>query len=153
MKTFEVKIKKSRGEKETSMEFPSWWGEVYEQIDVVAYEDNPEALGKHTEGAVCVCDDATWVLVAAKNDPLITELDETEANEKGRAWRPQTQRITDESAVLSSVAKLARGEKLSKKEADVLDPDSNEPGVGKSRLFDVRNIALDRNDVLKQKGE
>jgi len=89
MKAFEVKIKKNRGEKETSFEWPSWWGEVYEQVDVVALEDHPEAHGKRTEGAVCVCDDTTWLVIAAKNDPMITELDEVEANEKGRAWRPQ----------------------------------------------------------------
>ena len=116
MKTFEVKIKKNRGEKETSMEWPSWWGEVYEQVDVVAYEDNPDAHGKHTEGAVCVCDDKTWLLVAAKNDPLITELDETEANEKGRAWRPQVEkpggaksRLFDVSAIAKDRADVLRG--------------------------------------------
>jgi len=114
MKVFEVKINKTRTENECKFEWPGWWGEVYEQVDVVAYEDHPESHGKKTEGAVCVCDDETWAVIDGKNDPLVSELSENEANEKGCAWRPQVE----------------------KKE-------------GKSRLFDVRNIALDRGDVLR----
>ena len=109
MKTFEVKIKKNRTESECQFEWPSWWGEVYEQVDVVAYEDNPEAHGKRTEGAICVCDDTTWLVIESKNDPLIAELDESEANEKGRAWRPQVDKPDGSKSLAFDIHAIAKG--------------------------------------------
>jgi len=107
MKTFEVKIKKNRTAAECSFSWPSWWGEVYQQVDVVAYEDT-KTHGKRTEGAVCVCDDATWLIIESKNDPLITELDEVEANEKGRAWRPQVDKPDGSKSREFSVGLIAK---------------------------------------------
>lgn len=106
MKVFEVKIKKTRSTKECHFKWPSWWGEVYEQIDVVAYEDS-DKKGKQTEGAVCVCDDDTWLTIKAKRSSLITELDETKANEKGRTWRPQIERRDGSQSPLFDIQSIA----------------------------------------------
>ena len=109
MKVFEVKIKKNRGERETSFEWPSWWGEIYEQVDIVALEDHPKALGKRSEGAICVCDDKTWLAIESKSDPLIVELDESKANEKGRAWRPQVDKPDGSKSRKFDVHAIAQG--------------------------------------------
>ena len=148
MKTFEVQIKKDRTAKECSFVWPEWWGEVNQGIDVVAYEDHPKTLGKATEGAVCVCNDVTWAVIASKNDKAITLLTEIAANEKGRAWRPQVIRITNQEAVLLVVSKAVTGKALTAKEKKVLDSEDTTPGVGKSPLFDVRKICQDKGGDL-----
>jgi len=150
MKTFEIQIKKNRSAKECSFTWPTWWGEVNEGVDVVAYEDNPKAFGGHSEGAVCVCDNSVWDIIAAKNDKDIMELTETTANEKGREWRPQVTKITDQNKVLELVSKVALGKTLTAKEKKVLDPDDPTQGIGKSELFDVAKIAKDKGDVLSE---
>jgi len=150
MRTFEVKIKKNRKAKECGLTWPDWWNEVYQKVDVVAYEDHPEALGHKTEGCVCVTNEETWALIAAKNDPAVTLLTETTANEKGRAWRPQVTRVTDQEKMLLLVAKVARDGKLTADEKAALDPDDPSLGIGKSRLFDVAKIAEDRGDALSE---
>jgi len=71
MRTFEVAIKKHRMEKECRFTWPNWWNEVYQEVDVVAYEDHPDELGERTEGCVCVCNDDDWALIEAKHDPAI----------------------------------------------------------------------------------
>ena len=148
MKTFEVKIKKTRTATECGMEWPAWWDEVYQRVDVVAYEDYPDQLGLREEGAVCVCDDKTWRAIAAKKDKAIAELTETTANEKGRAWRPQVTRITDQDKVLQLTAKVVFGKALTATEKKALDPEDVTPGVGKSPLFDVRKICQDKGGDL-----
>ena len=150
MKTFEVKIKKTRTVTECGMEWPAWWNEVYQRVDVVAYEDHPDQLGLREEGAVCVCDDKTWETIAAKKDKVITELTETTANKKGRAWRPQVIMVTDEQAVLLATAKAALGVKLTDDDRKTLDPNAATPGVNKSKLFDIAKIAVDRGDTLSE---
>jgi len=108
MKTFEVKINKTRTEKECHFEWPSWWGEVYEQVDIVAYEDHPESHGKRTEGAVCVCDDETWAVIAGKKSNLIKKLTETEANKRGRAWKPQIDKPDGSKSKLFDIQAIAK---------------------------------------------
>ena len=148
MKTFQVQIEKNRTDKECSFVWPTWWGEVNEDVDVIAYEDHPESLGKHSEGCVCVCEDGVWVKIAAKKDKAITLLTETAANDKGRAWRPQITKVTDETKVLLITAKVALGKALSTDEREALNPDKETPGVGKSPLFDVRKICQDKGGDL-----
>ena len=153
MKAFEVRLKKDRSTPhECHFEWPEWWGEVCAQIDVVAYEDS-HTRGFVEEGAVCVCDDDVWSTILNKNDARVVELDEVEANAKGRAWRPQVERITDEKAVLSILAKQARGEDLTKADRDALDPDSETSGVNRAHPFDIQTIARERNDVFRENRE
>ena len=131
----------------TSFEWPSWWSEVCEQVDIVAYEDT--ALHDQvTEGALCVCSEEVWRIILEKDDSSIRELSESEANEKGRAWRPQIQQITDSEAVLGVVEKIRRDLPLSERELNVLNPESDVPGVGLSRVFDINSIARKHQDVF-----
>jgi hypothetical protein len=146
MKVFEVAIKKDRTPDQCKLTWPEWWGEVYQKVDVVAYQDE----GKATEGAVCVTDEDTWKTIAAKKDSLITPLTATEANTKGRAWRQQVARVTDEQKVLLITAKAASGKALSADEKKALDPEDPTPGIGKSRLFDVDQIVADKGGSLSE---
>ena len=140
MHVFEVLIKKDRKPDRTDFIWPKWWGEVVEQVDVVAYEDE----GKDVEGAICVCDAKTWKLIAAKNDPAIRELSEGKANEKGRKWKPQREVVTDHIAAIKAAAKVARGEKLTEEEKKILDPDDPTPGVNRTPLFDIKKIIKEK---------
>jgi len=135
MKVFEVKIAKKRTTEGCGFVWPEWWKEVYESVNVMAYQDE----GLAVEGAVCVCDDKTWELIAAKKDKAIALLTTAQANEKGRAWRPQVTSVTDEQKVLLIVAKAAQGTALTTDELKALDPEDDTPGVGKSRLFTIED--------------
>ena len=136
MKTFEVTIRKNRTPSKTEFVWPKWWNELAEKVDVVAYEDE----GKASEGAICVCDDDTWALIDAKHSQFITLRTAEEANTKGRKWRPQVEKIVDDKAVLSVLAKAARGEPLSLTDRQVIDPGSSTRGVNKTPAFDVAKI-------------
>jgi len=147
MRTFEVRIKKDRGETQTTFKWPTWWDEVKEHVQVEAYQDSTNH-GKQTEGCVCVCEDHIWEEIESHGDPAIVLLNEASANTKGRAWRPQIDKITDQNALLAVVAKVAANEALTAKDLKVLDVDDPTPGRGKSRLFDVRKICQDRGMEL-----
>jgi len=137
MRTFEVRIKKDRGEAQTAFKWPAWWGEVKAHVDVLAYQDSTNR-GKQTEGCVCLCEDHIWEEIAGHNDVAIVALTEANANEKGRTWRPQVDRITDQNALLEVVAKVAAKEDLTAHDLKVLDVNDPTPGRGKTKLFDVR---------------
>lgn len=151
MHVFEVTILKERGADRCDFTWPNWWDEVKESVNVLAYQKTP-SRGKVNEGAVCVCDDDIWEVIADKADPLIVELTEEEANTRGRAWRPQQERITDEATVLAVLAKVRKSELLTAEDHAVINPDHPAAGVGKTALFDVRNVAMGRSDVLQAKG-
>lgn len=68
--------------------------------------------------------------------PDIREIHQTEANEKGRRWRPQVDKITDQGKVMGILAKHARGEELSQDELDAINPEHSTPGLNKSQSFD-----------------
>ena len=133
MKVFEVAVKKNRVGNECGLIWPSFWGEVYERVSVLAYQDE----GLAVEGAICVCQDDVWQEIEAKNDNAVMLLTKTQANEKGRKWRPQVTRVTDEQKVLLIVAKAVQGTKLTAEDKKALNPDDPSPGVGKSKLFEV----------------
>ena len=66
----------------------------------------------------------------------IREIHQVEANEKGRRWRPQVERVIDQGKVMMILAKHARGEELTQEELDVIDPEKSNLGINKSQLFD-----------------
>ena len=151
MRTFEVRINKTTKEVgeglETEFGWPTWWNEVVESVDVVAYEDTDKRESR-VEGCVCVCDDEVWEYIKAKNDKAINPLNEQSANAKGRAWRPQVVKIHDPVGVLAACAKAAIGRALTVKEKKSLDPDDPTKGVGRSKMFDVRKICIGHGDEL-----
>jgi|LGOV01.1.fsa_nt_gb Lhr-like helicase len=66
----------------------------------------------------------------------IQEIQQVEANEKGRKWRPQIEKIIDQEKVMMIFAKHARGEELTQEELDVINPEKPNLGLNKSQLFD-----------------
>lgn len=133
MKVFQVLIGKNRIGDSCGLQWPTWWKDVYQRVQVLAYQDE----GLAVEGAICICQDDLWTEIAAKKDKAITLLTNAQANEKGRAWRPQVTRVNDEQKVLLIVAKAALNEKLSPADKRALDPEDPTPGVGRSKPFEV----------------
>lgn len=68
--------------------------------------------------------------------PDINIIGQALAIEKGRRWRPQVEKISDQSKVLMILVKVARGEVLTQGEKDIINPDSPISGVNKSQIFD-----------------
>lgn len=66
----------------------------------------------------------------------IIELTQVSAIEKGRRWRPQVDKIVDNTKVLLILAKKARGDLLVPEDIDALDPENAVVGINRSELFD-----------------
>lgn len=63
------------------------------------------------------------------------EADKTEALEFGNAHTQQSTKIMDQEKVLMICAKVASGGILTQEDKDVLDPDSPEIGINKTKSF------------------
>lgn len=62
------------------------------------------------------------------------EITKEEAVVYGERWTKQSEKL-DDKIILPIVAKVARGEKLTQKEKDALDPNHKEPGITKTKSF------------------
>jgi hypothetical protein len=62
------------------------------------------------------------------------EITENEANLLGSKWTKQIER-RDDNVIIPILAKIGRGETLTQKEKDALNPDSKEPGITKTPTF------------------
>lgn len=110
-----------------------------EKINVLCYEHVGDKAAVEGRGTV---DEYLIGLVSdedainfLKSDKII-ELSEVEALAWGRQWRPQVEKITDQSKVMSILAKSVKGDKLSPEDIDAIDPEKATPGINKSELFD-----------------
>ena len=54
------------------------------------------------------------------------------------------EKIVNQNKVLLALAKSARGQRLTKKEEDMLDPENKEPGINKTKTL---HEVLDENDI------
>lgn len=106
------------------------------KIQVLCYEDRDETLLRNNGDQFCigVVSDADAPQFWVSSD--ITEIGRTDAIVKGRRWRPQINKITNDDEVIRVIIKKMKGIVLTQKEKDALDPDSSEKGINKSRLFD-----------------
>ena len=68
-------------------------------------------------------------------NPDAKELSYDDSLVLGNAWTKQIERVTNPDKVLAFVAKAVRGETLTNDEKAALDPNSQEPGVNKSKAF------------------
>jgi len=72
------------------------------------------------------------------NPGVVWEIQKDEANEFGdKYWRPQTVKILDQRKVIEILAKAVRGEKLTQKERDAIDPEKPERGLNKTKKFNI----------------
>lgn len=75
----------------------------------------------------------------------VTEVDKTTALASCDKWVEQSEKITDQSKVLSVLAKVAREESLTQEEKDSIDPAKPDLGISKTKsLTDM----LDENEIL-----
>lgn len=136
MKILKVKIKKQRTAGHCRFEYPEGWNS--QKIHVLAYEDNPDNLGKVEEDCLCVTDEETAGNLL--ESPRCKEVNKGEANAFGKKWRPQVVYIRDHAQVASLVSKLLKGEELSPKERRALDVDDPEKGINRKKEFDIEKF-------------
>ena len=108
------------------------FGPVYESslpenfVAVVARGDSDEFI------LIGVADGDAAGFLAIKD---AEEVNYTKALELGNTWTKQIEQITKPTLVISLCAKAVRGEVLTFQDQEVLDPDSPEPGINKSKAF------------------
>lgn len=89
MITFRVKIKKERTEARTNLTWPAWWGEVYDKVTILAYEDTG-TKGHVIEYAVGVAEDdvAERMLALDKGAGEVELVHPSYADEMVQMWKP-----------------------------------------------------------------
>ncbi|MEM4531240.1 MAG: hypothetical protein QXY39_05175 [Thermofilaceae archaeon] len=88
MKTFRVRIKKRRTETATTFVWPAWWSEVYDKVDLLAYEDSAD-LGDVEEYVVGVAEDEVVDRMLALDKEGVVEVVHPEyADEMVQLWKP-----------------------------------------------------------------
>ncbi|RPI56420.1 MAG: hypothetical protein EHM49_00060 [Deltaproteobacteria bacterium] len=139
MKLIKMSIGRNRTPEKTSYVYPKEYdarkvrfGPVYES-SLKKNFDKVVARGDRDESILIGVDDADAVQFLA--NPTAQEVPYDDALALGDDWTEQVERITDSAKVIAISAKVARGESLSKKEKEALDPESKEPGITKSRSF------------------
>jgi len=118
-----------------SILYSDWW---HDQDTVVARNDGTAyAVGVVSD------DDAPAFLVSDD----ITEIPEAEALSVGNTLRPQVEYVTDVKGVAAIVKKLDTSG-LSLAERSALNPDSEQPGIGKSPSFaTLYNVEKTKRDA------
>jgi hypothetical protein len=148
-KILKVKIKRDHKPTGTHYTYPPEYDAS--KIQVLTYESMGDFYGVVERGdkdefciGVVKDEDVPSFLLS----PDIVEIVTNEAKILGRKWRPQKEIISDDKVIITILAKLAKGEELSQKEKDAIDPNNLEYGINKSQLFDD---LLDRtiNDLNK----
>lgn len=72
-------------------------------------------------------------------NPDVTEISEQEANSIGKKHRPRVTKIANEHKVIKILAKVASGVDLMGSERKAIDENDPEPGINKTKEFDVRD--------------
>jgi len=76
------------------------------------------------------------------------EINEIEADEFGKKFSsPQVEQITDQEKVIKICAKAIKGEVLTQKEKNAIDPDNEEIGINKTKPFDIKKYLP--KDIIK----
>jgi len=80
------------------------------------------------------------------------ELSIAEAEVYGSQWTKQVEKITDQSRVISILAKIGRGETLTQKEKDALNPNNPELGINTTKSFSEslqEIVAIQNQKIIK----
>lgn len=135
MKIIKAPIKKHRTPTETGFKYPDGWDAT--KINVVAYEAS-DKLGDVEEYCIGLVHDDEYAKDLLKNKNII-EINEDETNVLGDKCKPQ-RLIVDEDKLPELLIILSKipGQR-SVKEQEMLDPDSDEPGIRKSPKFNIRD--------------
>ena len=124
MKLVKVKINMTTSEGRTHHDYPPEYNS--EKIQVMSY-----GLG-HCIGWIKDVDLEEFV-PSVEGSGEIWELTRDEAIVDLDIWMPQSEKITDQTKVLSILAKQARGETLTPQELNALDPNNPESGITKTK--------------------
>jgi len=133
-KILQIRIKRDSFPGSTKYTYPAQYDA--KKIQVLCYEDGAETLSRNDGYQYCIGvvsdTDAPQFLVSTD----IVEITRLNAIIKGRRWRPQINKITDDGEVTRIIIKKMNNETLTQREINALNPDNAEKGINKSRLFD-----------------
>lgn len=141
MKILKVKVKRSKNpEGGTHYTYPPEYDA--RKIQVLCYESigDPTTVNDRDKTAepyeflIGVVNDGDASSFLESSD--IEEIDQTTANSSGRLWRPQVVRIDNQERVLEIADKVFNNISLTQLDKSALNPDSSEPGISRSKLFD-----------------
>lgn len=135
MKIIKAKIKKNRTVGATEFTYPDLWDS--ENINVLAYEDS-DNMGQVEEYCIGLIhgDEYADKLIAASSD--VEEIDEKEADELGKKWKPK-KHVIDMEALPNILIAVAKEPKLRTVEENaILNPEDNTPGIRVTQEFNVR---------------
>lgn len=150
MKTLKMRIKREAQDGRTHYEYPVPYYDAHKVVFGPIYEGSIDTYAAEAQGRnakdefiiVGVADaDAPQFLDANGKDDgtgfiwSCVEVNDAEAEADGGKWMPQGEKIVDQNKVMSILAKIGRGEELTKQEKDALDPDKDEPGINKTKSF------------------
>jgi hypothetical protein len=158
MKLLKMRIRRTNEEGHTHYEYPQSY-DAHKVAFGPIYESGLPEIAKEAQDRDA---DDEFIIIGVKEADLAqflksntevksghtfttVELTKEEAVALGGRWTKQTEKM-DDKIILPIVAKVARGEKLSQKEKDALDPNHKEPGITKTKSF-----AEDLDEYLKIK--
>lgn len=151
MKILKVKIQRNKSAAKTSYVYPLEYNPL--KIQVIAYEtmsDDGVSDGELREGSNFHDGQSFEYMIGYVKDadaaaflasPDIVEIDRAEAEIIGARWIKPVQKITDQDAILTVLAKAALDQPLTADDKKVLDP--NDPTAGVVMTKDITQILDD----------
>jgi len=152
MKLIKLKIKRTQTSGKTSYEYPTpyyvatkvKYGPIYEGgLNEIVESDIKPRGNKDEYILIGVADEDFDSFMQAdgyeKNGFIFEakEIDKVKTLEHGNKWTgPQTEKITDQAAVMKILVKIAKKEKLTVDENKAIDPDDPTPGIVKTKSFE-----------------
>jgi hypothetical protein len=147
MKLLKMRIRRTSEEGHTHYEYPQSY-DAHKVAFGPIYESGLPEIAKEAQDRDA---DDEFIIIGVKDSDLAqflqsnTEvkfghtfttvaLTKEETIALGERWTKQTEKM-DDKIILPIVAKVARGEKLTQKEKDALNPDHKEPGITKTKSF------------------
>ena len=150
MKLIKMRIRRDSSEGKTHYDYPVPYYDAYKVVFGPIYESG---LPDNAKSVMDRDADDEFIVIGVKDEDFsgfmacngvvdksghtwtAVELTQAEAETLGTSWTNQTEKITDQDTVIKILAKIGRGEVLTQKEQDALNPDSSEIGINKTKSF------------------
>jgi len=148
MKLLKMRIRRTNEEGHTHYEYPASY-DAHKVVFGPIYEGGLEETAKEAQDRKA---DDEFIIIGVKDKDLAQflqsnnevrlghkfdtiEITKAEAITHGSRWTKQTEKV-DQAIVLPIVAKFARGEALTQKEKNAIDPKHKEAGITKTKSFE-----------------
>lgn len=135
MKVLKAKVYVDQSNGSTKYTYPQVWLDNKERIPEILYPNDRTDQGTDQNGTY------QWVYPIVPDDVAaeLTKLDEFEIADRieletyAAKHAPVIERVTNPDKVISVLAKIARGEELTKQDTDTIDPEKPESGIVKTK--------------------